>query len=102
MNLEVMKCYSLLFTNDGIIYNIGSYILLAIIFCCIILLIYFWLKGHKTLNNQITELINLNKNQKKENLETNNDNTNNIKNINNIRNKKMKKKGLYVSKILLK
>ena len=48
MNYKVMYCYPLLFTVNGIKYNIGSYIMLVIIFLCIILLCYFWIKGHKT------------------------------------------------------
>ena len=30
--IGVMKCYKLLFSKEGIIYNIGSYLLLTIIF----------------------------------------------------------------------
>jgi len=39
INLTVMKCYSFLFTSEGLLFNIGSYILLAIKFLNIILLI---------------------------------------------------------------
>ena len=32
MNLNVMKCYNILFTSKGLLFNIGTYIFLAIIF----------------------------------------------------------------------
>ena len=49
INLNVMKCYSFLFTSEGLLFNIGSFILLAIIFLNIILLIVFIKKGYKNL-----------------------------------------------------
>ena len=38
-NFGVMRCYKLLFSKDGLIKNIGSYILLFFILICIILII---------------------------------------------------------------
>jgi len=57
INLKVMKCYYILFTSEGLLYNIGSYIFLTIIFLNIILLIVFILKGYKILCNKIYEII---------------------------------------------
>ena len=53
INLEVIKCYSLLFTKDGIIKNIGNYIMLFTIFIFIISLFIFIFKGYDSLMNQI-------------------------------------------------
>ena len=48
-----MKCYNILFSSKGLLFNIGSYILLAIIFLNIILLISFITKGYKNLLDKI-------------------------------------------------
>ena len=67
-NIGVMKCYKLLFSKEGIIYNIGSYLLLLNIFINIISFIYFVIKGKKSVYNEICninlikkEIIKLNK-----------------------------------------
>ena len=67
-NIGVMKCYKLLFSKEGIIYNIGSYLLLLKIFINIISFIYFVIKGKKSVYNEIyninlikKEIIKLNK-----------------------------------------
>ena len=57
LNLEVVKCYRVLFTREGLINNIGSYVLLSIIFYYIISLIIFISKGYKILSDKINELI---------------------------------------------
>ena len=68
-NLWVIKCYYILFTKKGILYNIGSYILLFIIIIHIISLILFILKGFKKLNLIITGIISLkNKDLKNNNM----------------------------------
>ena len=36
MNIKLLKCYKLLFSKEGIIINIGSYIILSIILISII------------------------------------------------------------------
>ena len=46
-NILVIKCYKLFFCKDGFIKNIGSYILLIIIFINIILLILYIKNGNK-------------------------------------------------------
>ena len=52
MNLFVYKCYYIFFTNDGFLYNIGSYILLIIILFEIFSLFSFLLKGYQFLLNR--------------------------------------------------
>ena len=59
INIGVIKCYKLLFSKDGIIYNIGSYILLIIIFITIIESIFFCVKGYQILFLKIKEIYNL-------------------------------------------
>jgi len=70
-NLNIVKCYKELFTINGLINNIGSYILLVIIFLNIICLISFLLKGYKLLIKTIYNLVEQNKIKvKMENVET--------------------------------
>ena len=64
VNLNVMKCYKLLFEKDGIIENIGFYILLIIIFIYTICSIYFCIKGYDILYNDVKK-INIFKNSEK-------------------------------------
>ena len=63
-NIYVMKCYKLLFTKDGLKTNLGSYILLGIIFFIIIFTILFKVKGHKKIEVLVNEVIK-NKNEEK-------------------------------------
>ena len=56
INLTVMKCYSILSTSEGLLFNIGSYIFLAIIFLNVILLIVFIKKGYKNLLYKIYKI----------------------------------------------
>ena len=58
-NFYVIKCYKLLLCKEGIINNIGSYVILVIIFIDIILTIIFVVKGHNELIQKIQK-INLN------------------------------------------
>ena len=48
-NIEVIKCYYLLFIKENILKNIGSYILLFIILLYILFMIIFIIKGYKSL-----------------------------------------------------
>ena len=57
-NLNIMKCYKNLFTKEGLLKNIGSYIFLIIIFLYIILSIAFYYKGYDFLCHQIDILLN--------------------------------------------
>ena len=53
INIEVIKCYKKLFCKEGILYNIGSYILLAIILIFIICFIKFINKEFKSFQKEI-------------------------------------------------
>ena len=86
-NLEVMKCYKLLFSKDGLIPNIGSYVLLSIIFMFIILLILFYFKGFGLLKNKISNIINEKKKNANDKNNSKNKNKNNNKNNNKRKNK---------------
>ena len=52
-----MKCYKILFSKEGFIYNIGSYIILTIILIYILLTIFFYLKGYKSFKNEIRKIV---------------------------------------------
>ena len=72
MNINVIKCYKTLFTKEGLINNIGSYIFVSIILFEIILLIIFIKKGYKMFENEMRKilsfLVNINrKNNNKKN-----------------------------------
>ena len=63
INLEIIKCYDLLFSKEGIIKNIGNYILISIILNNMVLLLVFIIKGFKEIENQI-EYIKIKNNNK--------------------------------------
>ena len=65
INIYVLKCFKLFFSKNGLIRNIGSYILLLIIASNIGLLIYFLVKEYNYLYLKIDELIISNKNEVK-------------------------------------
>ena len=52
-----MKCYKKLFSREGLINNIGFYIICIILFFEIILSILFKIKGYNILKNKINEII---------------------------------------------
>ena len=56
-NIIVMKCYYTLFTKDGILKNIGSYLLLFTIILFMISGILFYKCGYPLLENDISSLI---------------------------------------------
>jgi len=56
INLDIMKCYYYLFTKEGLLYNIGSYILLMIIFVYIIAIFIFFPKGYYSLIKSINAI----------------------------------------------
>ena len=77
MNLEVLKCYKLLFNLQRLKENLGNYIILSIIIINIICVFTFLIKGYKTLSNIIKNIFQIkNNNQKIHNFQniTNNDN----------------------------
>ena len=53
-----MKCYYKLFRKEGLINNIGFYIIDSIILLTIILCILFKIKGYNSLKSQIYIIIN--------------------------------------------
>ena len=53
VNIKVMKCFKKLFKRNGLLYNIGSYIILAIIFIYLICLIYLRFKDFYYLKIEI-------------------------------------------------
>jgi len=56
INLTVMKCYSFLFTSEGLLFNAGNYIFLSIILLNVILCSVFIYKGYKNLIDKIYEI----------------------------------------------
>ena len=56
-NIYTMKCLKLLFSKNGLINNIGNYVLLSILLLNIILSIYFKLKEFDNFYNIIKELV---------------------------------------------
>ena len=59
INLNVMKCFIVLFTKKGLIRNIGSYIILGIIFLYFILLFLFLITGYNRIYGTITIIKNM-------------------------------------------
>lgn len=74
-NIDIVKCYKILFTREGIINNIGYYKVSFILISLIILLFIFIFKGYQKLYYLITNII-----AEKSILFNNNIKSNNIKN----------------------
>ena len=96
-NICIVKCYKKVFCKEGIIDNIGSYIILTIIVITIILAIIFRLKGFAIFKKKIIKIMtNLNQNiiqkQKTINNKLNNNVINKKKLINNLQKIKQTKK----------
>ena len=62
MNIKLLKCYKLLFTKEGIVNYIGTYIILSIILISIGSNIIFLFKGFKSICDIIEKIINYKKN----------------------------------------
>jgi hypothetical protein len=62
INLDIVKCYKILFTKKGLIKNIGSYILLSTIFLFIISSFIFIGKGFNNLKFQIRDIMMIKEN----------------------------------------
>ena len=60
-NLKVLTCFKLLFSKEGLINNIGSYIISIIILLYIAFSVLFYLRGYDYLCQQINEIPNFNK-----------------------------------------
>ena len=96
LNLNIMKCYSVLFTKDGIKKNIGSYCILSIITANIILLILFLVRGKKLLFKKIRKLAKLIKeNIKNKEIKTTNDINNSPFKVKKKKSKSKKKRKNY-------
>ena len=63
VNIKVMKCFKKLFNRNSLLYNIGSYILLAIIFIYLICLIYLRFKDFYSLKIEIKNYFDFLKNE---------------------------------------
>ena len=77
INLQIMKCFKLLLSKEGIIRNISNYIIFLIIILHIISGIYFFYKGYIIFCNQIETLLYLRKiidNESKSKINKNNEN----------------------------
>jgi len=57
LNLNVMKCYNLVFSKESLIINFGNYIILFIILLFICSAIFFYFKGYDLLCNEINEIL---------------------------------------------
>ena len=71
INLNIMKCFKILFSKEGLINNIGNYIISCIILSHIISAILFKLKGYKIICNMVDIIVK-----------------NNVNNFNNVNNEK--------------
>ena len=65
-NLDPIKCYNILFTSEGLKYNIGSYFIILIILVHIVSIFLFIIKGFKYFKNLINK-ITTNKTEKTNN-----------------------------------
>ena len=63
LNIKILKCYKLLLSKNGLIGNIGSYIILSIIFIISICLIIFLNKDYYKIIAIIYRIISFNKNK---------------------------------------
>ena len=78
-NIGAMKCYDLVFSKDGLLSNIGSYILIIILILHIFSIIIFYKCGYQILDTSIQDIINDKKKIKK--IEKQSKMKNNKKNI---------------------
>ena len=56
-NLNVMKCFNLLFSKEGLTLNLGNYMILLIILLYIGSAIFFYFKGYDSLCKEINEIL---------------------------------------------
>jgi hypothetical protein len=60
-NIKVMKCYHILFTKDGLIFNIGFFIIIPIIILKLLSIILFYKRDFLTIKFIIIQIINTKK-----------------------------------------
>ena len=89
MNIKLLKCYKELFTSKGLKVNIGSYIILLMIFINIICIILFLIKGLNFLLKIINKIISQNLIKSENKIINKKNNEYNIYNNNNSKNKKI-------------
>ena len=65
INLKVMKCYHVLLTEEGILKNIGIYIIFPIIIFHRICIILFYMKDYKKIENIVNIIVDSFKNKEK-------------------------------------
>ena len=66
-NINLLKCYENLFSKDGLINNVGNYIILSIVLIYIVSLFIFIIKGFTLLMNKIKTVIKLKRLEKSQN-----------------------------------
>ena len=71
MNLNVMKCYKKLFTKNGLLHNIGFYIILFIAIFLLIAIFIFYSKENQNMKKTINNIDKISNNLKSENLNKN-------------------------------
>ena len=96
INLSIMKCYNVLFSLNGLKYNIGNYILLSIIFIIICCSIIFLFRGKKMIKNILDKIAP----SKKKNLKHNNKRGIFMKKTKKKIRKKLKTKNLNIKNVI--
>ena len=76
MNINLMKCYKILFTKDGIVYNIGSYIVLCVVILYFISIFVFYKNDLRIINKIFKQILIV-----KNNMEYSNNSQNNNQKI---------------------
>ena len=57
INFNIIKCYKLLFSKEGLIKNVANYLILLILIIYIIAAIYFYVKGYDLICIEINEIL---------------------------------------------
>ncbi len=97
LNIDVVKCYKLIFVDNGLLKNYGSYILLSIILISIISSVILRLKEFTLIKNRIEKIIE-NKTNIKNELNSEIKLTNKEKSIKNLNHPKKRKRKSKVKK----
>ena len=89
-NLDVLKCYKILFTKEGFIKNIGNFIIISIIILYISLINYFSAKGFNSFKIYLEKILKI----KKQEDNNNKFHVEKIVDVNNVKEKKNFEKSL--------
>ena len=65
---NIMKCYNTLFSKEGLLTNIGSYILLFTVVLCVLFSIIFYKCGYHIIETEIQQIISFRKKMNKKNI----------------------------------